>query len=47
MIIKVKEAYRVSNRLDQEKRIPHHIIIETLKIWSKERLLKVEKEKAK
>ena len=47
MTIKVKEAYRVPDRLDQGAKIPPHIIIGTLNIWSKERLLKVEREKAK
>ncbi|OPX54009.1 RBD-like domain-containing protein [Oceanospirillum multiglobuliferum] len=43
--MKIQEAYRTPNRLDQKK-ISHHIIIKTLNIQNKERLLRAAKEKS-
>jgi hypothetical protein len=40
MSIKVQEAYRTPNRLDQRKKPPRHIIIKTLNIQGKERRIK-------
>ena len=45
MSIKVQEAYRTPNRLDQKRKSPHHIIIKTLNIQNKERILKAAREK--
>ena len=42
--MKVQEAYRIPNRLDQKKS-PHHIIIKTQNIQIKERILRAAKEK--
>ena len=42
--MKVQEAYRTPNRLDQKKS-PHHIIIKTQNIQNKERILRDAKEK--
>ena len=36
MPIKVQEAYRTPNRLDQKRKFPHHIIIKTLSKKNKE-----------
>ena len=36
--MKVQEAYRASNRLDQKTTSPHHIIIKTQNIQNKERI---------
>ena len=43
MSMKVREAYRTPNRLDQKKS-PHHIIIKALNIPNKERILRTAKE---
>ena len=43
--VKVKEAYRTVNRLDQKKTSPRHIIIKTQSIQIKERILRAAKEK--
>ena len=43
--MKTQEAYRTPNRLDQEKKSPHHIIINTLNMQNKERILRAAKEK--
>ena len=40
----ISEAYRIPNRLDQN-RYPHHIIIKTLNALNKERILKAIREK--
>jgi hypothetical protein len=45
MPIKIQEACRISNRLDQKRNSPQHIIIKTLNIQNKERILKAEKAK--
>ena len=42
--MKVQEAYRTPNRLDQKKS-PHHIIIKTQNIQNKEQILRAAKEK--
>ena len=43
--MKVKEAYRTPNRLDQKKTSPRHIIIKTENINIKEKILRAAKEK--
>ena len=43
--MKVQEAYRTPNRLDQKKTSPRHIIIKTQNIQIKERILRAAKEK--
>jgi hypothetical protein len=45
MPIKVQETYRMPKRLDQKRKSSHHIIIKTLNIQNKERLLKPAMEK--
>ncbi|CAH7484839.1 AABR07011733.1 [Phodopus roborovskii] len=45
MPMKVQEAYRTPNRLDQRKKTPRHIIIKTPSIQNKERILRAAKEK--
>jgi hypothetical protein len=45
MPIKVQETYRISNRLDQKRKSSHHIIIKTVNIQNKERILKSAREK--
>ena len=42
--MKIQKACRTPNKLDQKKKSPHHIIIETLNIQNKERILKAAKE---
>lgn len=43
--IKVQEAYTTPNRLCQKIKSPWHIIMKTLKVHNKERMLKAEIEK--
>ena len=44
--MKVQEAYRTLNRLDQKKKpSPHHIIINTQNIQNKEQILRAAREK--
>ena len=43
--MKVQEAYRTPNRLDQKKKSPRHIILKTQNIQIKERILRAAKEK--
>ena len=43
--MKVQEAYRTPNRMDQKKTSPRHIIIKTQNIQIKERILRAAKEK--
>ena len=44
--MKVQEAYRTTNRLDQKiKKSPHHIVIKMQNIQNKERILRAAKEK--
>ena len=43
--MKVQEAYRTPNRLDQENTSPRHIIIKTQSIQIKEKILRAAKEK--
>ena len=43
--IKVLEAYRTPNKLDQKRKSPRHIIIKTLSIQNKERILRASREK--
>lgn len=45
MAIKIQETYRTPNRLEQKRKSPRYIIIKTLKIMKKERLLKAPREK--
>jgi len=45
MPINVQEVYRTPNRLDQKRKSSHHIIIKTLNIWNKERILKAARSK--
>jgi hypothetical protein len=40
MSIKVQEAYRMPNTLDQKQNSPLHIIIKTLSVQNKDRTLK-------
>jgi hypothetical protein len=44
-VIQAKEAYRTPNHQDQKRNTPRHIIIKTLGIQNKERILKAAKEK--
>ena len=43
--MKVQEAYRTPNRIDQKKKSPRHIITKTQNIQIKERILRAAKEK--
>ena len=43
--MKVQEAYRTPNRMEQKKTSPRHIIIKTQNIQIKERILRAAKEK--
>ena len=45
MDIKIQEAYRTLNKLDQERKSFHHIIIKSLNAQSKERILKTARKK--
>ena len=45
MPIKVQEAYRTPNKLDKKRNSPSYIIIKTLNVQNKERILKVAREK--
>jgi len=45
MPIKIQEAYRTPNRLDQKRNFSHHIIVKTPNAQNKERLLKAVREK--
>ena len=45
MPIKIEEAYRTQNRLDLKRKSPRHIIIKTLIILNKEKILKAERKK--
>jgi hypothetical protein len=40
MAINAQEANRTPNRLDQKKKSYHHILIKTLKVQDKERILR-------
>jgi hypothetical protein len=42
MPIKVQEAYRTPIGLDKKRKFPQHIIMKTLIIQNKERILKAE-----
>ncbi|KAL6073377.1 hypothetical protein STEG23_013708 [Scotinomys teguina] len=44
-LMKIQEAYRTPNRLDPQKKSSCHIIIKTLNIQNKERILRAAKEK--
>jgi hypothetical protein len=44
-VTQVQEAYRIPNHQDHKRNTPRHIIIKTLNIQNKERVLKAEKEK--
>jgi hypothetical protein len=41
MPMSIQEAYRTPNSLDQKRNSSHHIIIKTLNVQNKERILKV------
>jgi hypothetical protein len=45
MAIKIQEAYRTPNRLDQKRKTSLHIIIKTLNAQNKERILRALSEK--
>jgi hypothetical protein len=45
MAIKVQEAYRTPNKLDQKRKSSRHIIIKTLNAQSKKRIIKAAREK--
>ncbi|ERE69936.1 LINE-1 type transposase domain-containing protein 1 [Cricetulus griseus] len=45
MPMKVQEAYRTPNRLDNKKKSPQHIIIKTPNLQNKEKILRAAKEK--
>ena len=45
MHMKIQEAYRTQNKLGQKKKSPQHIIIKTLNIQNKERILRATEEK--
>lgn len=45
MAIKVQEAYKTPNKWDQKRKSSHHIIIKTLNVQNKERILKATREK--
>ena len=47
MTINIKEGYRTPNLLNQKRKSSHHIIIKTLNVQNKERILKAAREKAK
>jgi hypothetical protein len=47
MPVEVLDAYRIPNKLDQEKKFPFHIIFKTLNLQNKENVLKTAKKKAK
>jgi hypothetical protein len=40
MTINIKEGYRTPNLLKKKRKSPHHIIIKTLNVQNKERILK-------
>jgi hypothetical protein len=44
-LIQIQEAYRIPNRLDQNRTSLQHIIIKTTSTENRERILKVEGEK--
>jgi hypothetical protein len=44
-VIQAKEAFTASTRQDQKRNIPRHIIVKTLNIHNKDRILKAEREK--
>jgi hypothetical protein len=44
-VIQAKEAFTTSTRQDQKRNIPRHIIVKTLNIHNKDRILKAEREK--
>jgi hypothetical protein len=41
----IQEAYRITNKLDQKRKSSCHIIIRTLNLQNKERILKTAREK--
>jgi hypothetical protein len=45
MLINIKELYRTPNRLNQQRKSSHHIIIKTLNVQDKERMLKAARKK--
>jgi hypothetical protein len=45
MPINIEEAYRTSNRLDQKRNSSHYIIVKTLNVQNKGRILKEVREK--
>jgi uncharacterized coiled-coil protein SlyX len=47
MHMKIQEAYRTPNRLDQKKNTSYHIIVKTPNVQNKERILKAVRDKVK
>jgi hypothetical protein len=45
MLINIQDAFRTPNTLDQKRKSSHHIIIKTLNVQNKEKILKSEREK--
>lgn len=45
MLIKIQEAYKTPNRLNCKRKSPYHIVINTLNIQNRERVLKATKTK--
>jgi len=45
MPINIQEAYRTPNRLDQERKSSHHLVVKTPNAQNKERILKAVREK--
>ena len=46
MTITIHEAYKTPKRLDQQRKLFNHIIIKTLNVQNKERILKVVRERS-
>jgi hypothetical protein len=44
-VFQVQEAYKTPNSQDKKRNTPQHIIIKTLNIQNKDRILKAAKEK--
>jgi len=47
MTINVQEGYRTPNRLDQNRKSTHHVIIKTLNAQNKDRILKAIRKKGR
>jgi hypothetical protein len=44
MAINIQEAYRTPSRLEQKRKFSHHIVLKTLNVQNKERILKAARE---